>query len=190
MLTSVIPVICGDTDIPSRQQVLFTELEPVTAEDLLVRPKPDFSDGARLQDVDKTVRDQRDSQSLYSLTLPTKHPSVPVAPNFFSRPKALMRQRRQPWHSDRPFSTEHLGLAPCTACRTTAPTSRSTTGMPTRLVLPTNPDCFSYTPTTPLHTTPGGRPEYHMTQIDTWGITGMSTRSGAGPPSGMRRPLL
>ncbi|KAK4081415.1 hypothetical protein Purlil1_11676 [Purpureocillium lilacinum] len=65
------------------QNVLFTELEPIT-NNTAVKPKPDFFDGASLQDLHQNLRgDQR----LRSTIIPTKHPGVPVAPNFFCEAK-------------------------------------------------------------------------------------------------------
>ncbi len=87
VMTSVIPVICGDVQYRNQQDVLFTELTPLTTEGA-VRPKPDFFDGADLEDLDRKVRDKEDEESLYSLVIPTKHPSVPVAPNFYLEAKA------------------------------------------------------------------------------------------------------
>ncbi|EFX06691.1 hypothetical protein CMQ_7012 [Grosmannia clavigera kw1407] len=47
-------------------------------EEATVKPVPDFFDGARPESIDKAVRDD-----LSQLITPTKHASVPVAPNFF-----------------------------------------------------------------------------------------------------------
>lgn len=44
------------------------------------RPKPDFFDGSRLEDLSEKLRND---QTLRSKVVPTKHRSVPVAPNFF-----------------------------------------------------------------------------------------------------------
>lgn len=86
--TKVILIICGNADIPSKQNILFTELAPVTStyEDV-VRPKPDYFDGAHIGDLNGKVRDPKGD--MYPLIIPTKHVSVPVAPNFFLKAKAL-----------------------------------------------------------------------------------------------------
>lgn len=86
VMNSVVPVICGDTDIPNQQNVLFTELEPFTTDDV-VRPKPDFFDGAQLRGIHERVKDVDDERNLCSSIIPTKHPSVPVAPNLFLEAK-------------------------------------------------------------------------------------------------------
>jgi hypothetical protein len=51
-----IPVICGTSSIPTQQNVLFTELTPIT-DIAAVKPKPDFFDGARLNDLNQGVKD-------------------------------------------------------------------------------------------------------------------------------------
>ncbi|PWI64308.1 hypothetical protein PCL_11279 [Purpureocillium lilacinum] len=60
VMRTILPVLCGDhDDIPSQQNVLFTELEPIT-NNTAVKPKPDLFDGASLQDLHQDLRgDQR-----------------------------------------------------------------------------------------------------------------------------------
>lgn len=82
-MTKIVPMLCGSTDIPTQQNVLFTELDSIT-KDATVTPKPDFFDGANLQDLS---RDLQNDQALRSAVIPTKHPRVPVAPNFFLEAK-------------------------------------------------------------------------------------------------------
>lgn len=79
IVTKVIPVLCGSAKIPNQQNVLFTEMEPVTKEGA-VKPRPDFFDGARLLDLDKSIRDD---PRVRRVVVPTKHFQFPVAPNFF-----------------------------------------------------------------------------------------------------------
>lgn len=81
VMNSIIPIICGDTDIPAQQNVLFTELDPLTTDDV-IKPKPDLFDGTRSQDVCEMVKDGDDEQNLCSSIIPTKHPKVPVAANL------------------------------------------------------------------------------------------------------------
>jgi hypothetical protein len=171
-MTSVIPVICGNADIPNQQDVLFTELTPMTTKDV-AKPKPDLFDGANLQDVDEMGGDRQDERSLYPVIIPTKYPTVPVAPSFFIRAKrpdgsAAMVQRQacydgaygpramhslQNYGEDEPIydgnaytysSTYHGGLL----------------------------KLYVYTHHVTAPTTQGGRPEYHMAQLDAWGMTG------------------
>lgn len=81
VMRDVVPIMCGDADIPSRQNLLFTRLDPI-ANDTIVDAKPDFYDGARLEDVDKRVR-----EDIGYYIIPTGHTMAPVAPNFFLEAK-------------------------------------------------------------------------------------------------------
>ncbi|KAK4087017.1 hypothetical protein Purlil1_8536 [Purpureocillium lilacinum] len=177
VMRTILPVLCGDhDDIPSQQNVLFTELEPIT-NSTAVKPKPDFFDGASLQDLHQNLRGDR---QLRSTIIPTKHPGVPVAPNFFCEAKgpdgsSAVAQRQacydgaygvraihtlqnygeiEPRYDGNAYtfsSTYHDGLLKLYTHHVTAPASAE------------------------------GRPEYHMTQLDTWGMTGNidSFRRGA-----------
>ncbi|PHH87159.1 hypothetical protein CDD83_9249 [Cordyceps sp. RAO-2017] len=79
VMASIIPILCGTTEILSKQDVLFTQSEPV-ASDKVTKLKPDFFDGASLRDLHQDIRQD---QTLRSKIVPTKHPQVPVAPNLF-----------------------------------------------------------------------------------------------------------
>ncbi|KAH8178174.1 hypothetical protein LIA77_03256 [Sarocladium implicatum] len=78
VMVTIIPLLCGAADIPNQQDVLFTTLDPIVP--TVTRPKPDFFDGARLKDLGEHLRNDH---TLRSKIIPTKHLSVPVAPNFF-----------------------------------------------------------------------------------------------------------
>jgi hypothetical protein len=77
VMRNVILIMCGNSDILSRQNLLFTGLDSMT-NGTTVTARPDFYDGARLGDIDKQVR-----QDLGSYIIPTGHMMAPVAPNFF-----------------------------------------------------------------------------------------------------------
>ncbi|GJN70045.1 hypothetical protein PLICBS_004097 [Purpureocillium lilacinum] len=177
VMATLVPRLCGTSDIRSKQNVLFTELKPIT-DDSAVKPKPDFFDGARLlEDLSGELRADED---LRLMVIPTKHSSVPVAPNFFLEAKgpdgsSAMAQRQacydgaygvraihtlqnygetEPRYDGNAYtfsSTYHDGLLKLYTHHVTAPASAE------------------------------GRPEYHMTQLDTWGMTGNidSFRRGA-----------
>ncbi len=82
VMRNVLPTICGNSKILSKQNLLFTEFESI-ADNIIVDAKPDLYDGARLTDVNKQVQ-----ADLGSFVIPTAHPSAPVAPNFFLEAKA------------------------------------------------------------------------------------------------------
>ncbi|KAK3363917.1 hypothetical protein B0T25DRAFT_55727 [Lasiosphaeria hispida] len=168
--TKVIPVICGNADIPNKQNILFTELAPVTStyEDV-VRPKPDYFDGAHIGDLDGKVRDPKGD--MYPLIIPTKHASVPVAPNFFLEAKApkgaadvLKRQAcydgaygARAMHALQSYDEEEA------AYDGNAYTYSSTYHAGTLKL-------YAHHVTAPIDLE--GRPEYHMTQIDAYALTG------------------
>jgi hypothetical protein len=79
----VIPMIAGISDIPNQQDQLLTGLNSMT-DSVTVTPKPDFYDGARLQDLDKSIQEE-----LGPFIVPTKHEWAPVVPNFFLEVKGL-----------------------------------------------------------------------------------------------------
>ncbi|KAI1148203.1 hypothetical protein F4825DRAFT_434825 [Nemania diffusa] len=167
VMRNVIPLIAGSADIPNEGHLPFTNLESLTNE-TTVKPAPDYFDGARMKDVHTQVR-----HDLTKTIIPTKHADVPVAPNFFLEAKAprggadvALRQagydgaygahamhglqnygKEEPVYDNNAYafsSTYHAGTGTLQlyAHHTTAPT------------------------------TPGERPEYHMTQLDSYGMTG------------------
>lgn len=82
VMRDVVPIICGNANVPNKQNLLFTKLNPI-ANNTIVDAKPDFYDGARLEDIDKQVR-----RDLGPFIIPTGHRTAPVAPNFFLEAKA------------------------------------------------------------------------------------------------------
>ncbi|KAK9438321.1 uncharacterized protein VB005_09329 [Metarhizium brunneum] len=169
VMADVIPIICGSCRIPSKQNVLFTELEPLTTSNA-VRPKPDHFDGADLADLSVEVRNDNEVRQR---VIPTKHPSVPVAANFFIEAKgpdgnASVAQRQACYdgaYGARAMHTlqnygksqpEYDGNA-----YTYSSTYHPATG---------TLQLYAHHVTAPADTR--SRPEYHMTQIDTWGMTG------------------
>ncbi len=76
VMRDVVPIMCGESDILSKQDLLFTELAPIA--NTIVDAKPDLYDGARSRDVEKKVR-----EDIGDYIIPTGHAKAPVAPNFF-----------------------------------------------------------------------------------------------------------
>ncbi len=81
VMRSIIPGLAGDLDIPNEGHLPFTNLDSIT-DNTTVNPIPDFFDGALPGAVDKQVRDD-----LNNIIIPTKHATVPVAPNLFLEAK-------------------------------------------------------------------------------------------------------
>ncbi|KAH8598571.1 hypothetical protein B0O99DRAFT_683966 [Bisporella sp. PMI_857] len=80
-MRDLVPIICGTSDIPNKQSLQFTRLEPI-AGDAAVDGKPDFYDGACVEEIDKQVE-----KNLGPFIIPTGHRTAPVAPNFFLEAK-------------------------------------------------------------------------------------------------------
>ena len=82
--STILPIMIGNTTIPSKQNILFTNLEPIV-DGLTTKAKPDLYDGTRPEDIDKSVRDE-----LGTIILPSKRSLVPALPNFLMEVKAPM----------------------------------------------------------------------------------------------------
>jgi hypothetical protein len=86
---NLIPIIAGDADIPNDGDLTFTNIESITGGLATVKVAPDFFDGARLSDVYRKIRDEKEEDNLNKLIIPTKRASAPAVPNFFLETKAL-----------------------------------------------------------------------------------------------------
>ncbi|UPK96331.1 hypothetical protein LCI18_007266 [Fusarium solani-melongenae] len=168
VMKNIIPVLCGDANIPNQQNILFTELDAITNNNA-VKPKPDFFDGALLQELSRSIRDDPD---LRRLIIPTKHRGVPVAPNFFLEIKG---------------PDGNTAAAQRKACYDGAYGARAMHALQNHGRTYPVYDGNAYTFSSTYHastgalqlyahhvtapTTEGGRPEYHMTQLRSFGIT-------------------
>ncbi|EFZ01142.2 hypothetical protein MAA_03738 [Metarhizium robertsii ARSEF 23] len=169
VIPSVLPILCGNSSIHNKQNVLFTELEPITSLGA-IQPKPDFFDGARLGDLDQNIRN---NESILSAAIPTKHPNVPVVPNFFLEVQG---------------PDGNASVAQQQACYDGAHGTRAIHALQnykeTELIYDGNAYTYSstyYAGTGTLQlyahhvtapATVNERPQYHMTQIDGWQMTG------------------
>lgn len=77
VMRNAVRIMCGDADIPSRQNLLFTGLDTI-GNDTTVDAKPGFYDGTHIRNVDKKVR-----EDLGYYIIPTGHAIAPVALSFF-----------------------------------------------------------------------------------------------------------
>ncbi|KAF4512012.1 hypothetical protein G6O67_001198 [Ophiocordyceps sinensis] len=165
VMATVLPVICGSSDIPNKQNVLFTELNPITTHKA-VKPKPDFFDGARLQDLGPELRND---QIVRSTVIPTKHHNVPVAPNFFLEAKS---------------PSGGAGVVQRQACYDGAYGARALHALQNYGETEPTYDGNAYAYSSTYHSgtlrlyahhvtepsTGEGRPEYHMTQAGAYGL--------------------
>lgn len=166
IIEDVIPIIIGarNTNWPIARDMIFNHLEPLT-DGTLPSAKPDFSYGALSGQLNPVI-----STKLGGFIAPG--PDIPLVPNFFLEVKGpngsaavktlqacydgalgarAMHQLQNYGQEEEPIydgksytfsSTYHDGQLKLYTHHLTAPT------------------------------TCGGQPEYHMTQLDTWGMTG------------------
>ncbi|CAJ2508694.1 Uu.00g137200.m01.CDS01 [Anthostomella pinea] len=168
VMDEIVPILCGNAVIPSKKNVVFTELEPIT-DGTASRPQPDFFDGSHLRDIDNTVRKD---ESLYPLIIPTKHPTVPVAPNFFLEAKrqdgSAAVMKRQACYDGAYGARAMHGLQNYGSSKpvydNNAYSLSSTYHAGTGTL-----QLYAHHPTAP--TAPGDRPEYHMTQVKAFAMT-------------------
>ncbi|KAL2176560.1 uncharacterized protein P884DRAFT_260578 [Thermothelomyces heterothallicus CBS 202.75] len=178
VIRRIIPVISGSANIHNSGEVLFNNLESIT-DGTTGDVKPDFYDGAHFGDIDAAVRND-----LNSLIIPSKTNAArrPAAPNFFLEAKA-------PW-GGADVAKRQAGLDGAIGARAMHALQNYGEEEPAF-------DGNAYTYSSTYHagtgtlklyahhvtppTAPGGRPEYHMTQVDGWDLTGNidSFRRGA-----------
>lgn len=164
VVASVIPIIMGDLDERSHLAInkMFRKLDSLT-DDTIPSAKPDFCCGALPDDLHPSIRNELDR-----LIIPKG--DTPILPNFFlevkgpdGRPSVATRQARhdgaigaRAMHS----LQNHMQDEPIYDDNVYAFSSTYQDG---HLVL------FAHHLTAP--TTPGGRPEYHMTQVKSFALT-------------------
>lgn len=172
----VFPVIEGNADILSSQDHVFNHLEPLARD--ISNAKPDYYDGSSPTQLHPKVRDR-----LGSYIVPCNDTSRPLLPNHFTEVKSskgdVSEMKRQ--------LTQDLGNGArgmlviqsyghedgCTYdgnAYTLGSTYHSGNG---------TLQLFATHPTRPAD--PHGGPQYHTTEINTWGMTGNieSFRQGA-----------
>ncbi|KAK0631002.1 hypothetical protein B0T17DRAFT_616584 [Bombardia bombarda] len=143
VMRNVIPIITGNASIPNEGNLPFTNLKSLT-KGLTVKPVPDFFDGARPGHIDKSVR-----EDLSQIIVPTKHADVPACYDGAYGARAMHSLQsygeEEPVYDGKAYtysSTYQDGQLKLYAHHVTAPTD------------------------------PEKQPEYHMTQIDAYALTG------------------
>ena len=79
VMMQIVPILYGDSSIPTLGNAVFTNMQPIANEET-VRPQPDVYDGSSLDELSKEVRD---NPCVEAYVIPTKHPRAPIAPNLF-----------------------------------------------------------------------------------------------------------
>ena len=80
-MSKVFPIIAGTADIPSQENLRFTNLEDLT-DGSITDAQPDHYDGIRPEYLDKRVREE-----LGPYIVPSTNTAAPCLPNFFSEGK-------------------------------------------------------------------------------------------------------
>ena len=164
--TSVIPIIEGngtDTKCISGD-TLFTNFEPLT-DGTLVPGKPDIYYGARPEQLVRPVRDELGGQ-----VVPSTQDSLPIAPSFFVEvkgPDGLPAVAKR--------QATYVGALGARAIHTLRsygqePVYDHNAYTITSTYLDGQLKMYSSHVTRP--SLPGGRPEYFMTQLNAWSMTG------------------
>ncbi|KAJ4413826.1 hypothetical protein N0V85_003409 [Neurospora sp. IMI 360204] len=167
---TVVPLITGSSDSPSWANNLFSNLEDI-AEDV-VKPKPDFFDGAHRMAIHEKIRSANEggNLNLNKLIIPTNNVRTPVLPNFFMELKgpesnARIAQRQ----------VMHVGAVGARAMNSVQNWGKEEPSY----------DGNAYTFSSTYHdgllglyahhvappTAPGGRPQYYMTLVKSFCLT-------------------
>jgi hypothetical protein len=163
----VIPIIEGKiTDNKCvKGEVLFTNLKPLT-NDMLTAAKPDLYYGARPEQLDRRVRDE-----LSGHIIPSTQDDLPIAPNFFLAAKGpdgtAAVARRQACYDG---ALGARGIHSLQSYGEDEPVHDNNAYAITSIYSDGQLKMYTSHPTQP--TSPKGRPEYCMTQLNTWGMTG------------------
>jgi hypothetical protein len=176
VMSQVFPIIIGTTNIPSGFNQVFNNLEPLGAH--ISNPQPDYFNGSRTAEIRPKVRND-----LEQYIIPSSQRHRPALPNFFTEAKGpdgkaseAKRQitqdlaagargmlKMQSYELDEPVFDNKA--------HTFASSYHSGTGtLQLYAMHPTEPGAADT------------RPEYHTTQIDTYGLTGNANtcRQGIG----------
>lgn len=167
VIRDVLPMLYGNSDIPSKQNLLFTRLESITNK-TTVDAKPDFYDGARLESIDTQVR-----EDLRPYIIPTAHRTAPVAPNFFIEAKAPKggadMVKRQITHD---LSLGARGMHKLQSYGAGDPVHDNNAYTMGAIYHAGSGTLLMYAAHPTPSSGPGDSTEYHMTQIDSWGLSG------------------
>ncbi|KGQ07756.1 hypothetical protein BBAD15_g6917 [Beauveria bassiana D1-5] len=82
VMADILPTIRGNSEIPNEGNLPFGNLESIT-NGTTVDAVPDWYDGSYPRDINRTIR-----QELCKTIIPTSHGHAPAAPNFFVEAKA------------------------------------------------------------------------------------------------------
>ena len=81
VMSKVFPIITGTADIPSQENLRFTNLQNLT-DGSITKAQPDFYDGARPEELNKQIREE-----LGPYIVPSTNTAAPCLPNFCTEGK-------------------------------------------------------------------------------------------------------
>ena len=81
VMSKAFPIIAGTADIPSQENLRFTNLKDLT-DGSITKAQPDFYDGARPEELNKQIRTE-----LGPYIVPSINTAAPCLPNFFTECK-------------------------------------------------------------------------------------------------------
>lgn len=81
VMSKVFPIIAGTADVPSQENLQFTNLETLT-DGSITQAQPDFYDGVRPEKLNKQIREE-----LGAYIVPSTDTTAPCLPNFFTEGK-------------------------------------------------------------------------------------------------------
>lgn len=175
-MSKVFPIIAGTADIPSQENLRFTNLKDLT-DGSITKAQPDFYDGARPEELDKQIR-----EDLGPYIVPSTNAAAPCLPNFFTEgkgPKGLTDVCKNQAMYDGALGARGIHelrsyVDPETAFDNNAYTIASTYHPSGLLTMYTTHPVKSTNPKNPI--------EYRMTQLNSYAMTGNpdSFRQGAG----------
>lgn len=159
----MIPIIEGKItdDKCVEGEVLFTNLKPLT-NDMLTAAEPDLYDGARPEQLDRRFRDE-----LSGHIIPSTQDDLPIAPNFFLAAEgpngtAAVARRQACYNGAHGARSMHS----LQSYGEDEPVHENNAYTITSIYSDGQLKMYTSHPVQP--TSPKGRPEYCMTQLNTW----------------------
>ena len=176
VMSKAFPIIAGTADIPSQENLRFTNLKDLT-DGSIVKAQPDCYDGRRPEELNRRIR-----EALGPYIVPSTNTAAPCLPNFFTEgkdPKGLTDVSKNQAMYDGALGARGMHelrayVNPETAFDNNAYTIASTYHSNGLLNMYTTHPVKSTNPKIPI--------EYRMTQLNSYAMTGNpdTFRQGAG----------
>jgi hypothetical protein len=181
VMTKAFPILEGDSDLPSGIKRTFGNLAALT-DGTIVDAQPDFYYGARPDQLDPRVQ-----KELNSYIVPSVNDRAPMLPNNFTEGKGpggtWAVVKRQVGYDG---ALGARGMQHLQSYGQPEPVYDNNAYTITSTFDAEHLHMYTAHPTAPAN--PGGQPEYHMNQLNSWGMTGNleTCRQGATAYRNMR----